>query len=191
VADELGLPAIVVLLALGLVTNVVLYAPRMFGLFAKDPLSRALADVAGPGAGFGSIALPLRRSLSIEGVALPDLPDITEVRAEVNLFGLRRDLVTIPRIVLTRAHSSGGSPEAEVVERAASAVETDGSTSDRKSYDVGTIIIRSEGSEGGGTGDRSTEITADGPGRPVDLHGLVRHVLRVAREHPRDESAGA
>jgi len=207
VGGELGTTHIVVLAAVGIVANAILLAPRAFGLFLKGPLRRALEEVAGPDARLGSIALPLRGSLSVSRVEIPDLPKISHVEAEVDLLGLRRDPVAIPRIVLTRLSDEQGSPEARVEEprrldgpssqaptagdRPLPGLRLDGSASEGRLYEVSTIVIRSggsdetelEGSEGSSDG---SEIRMPGPGYPIDLDGLVRHLVRQVRAAPHD-----
>ncbi len=183
VGDELGIVHIVVLLGVGLAANVVLLAPRVFGLFVKGPLTRALHEVAGPGARFGSITLPLRGSMSVEEVELPGLPEIARVEVEVGLLGLRQDPVTIPRIVLIRAPREEGSPEPVSVGEPDSTGGRAEAGSDARRYEVGAILVRDGGPDDSDSDEPAPSIddgaiAMDAPGRPVDLADLVRHVIR-------------
>lgn len=207
---ELDTPHIIVLAAVAIVANAALLAPRFFGLFVKRPLRRALEEVAGPDARLGRIALPLRGSLSVGGVELPGLPTISRVEAEVDLLGLRRDPVTIPRIVLTRASVPCGSPEAgaegrreidgpsnpesTVGEHPSPHRRDDRASSDHRRYEVGAIVIRSGGSDetesqGPGHPREGPGITLDGPGYPMDLDGLVRLLVHQMRADPLDPTS--
>jgi hypothetical protein len=210
IAGELETTHIVVLVAAAIVANAVLLAPRLFGLFAKGPLRRALEKAAGPGARIGPIVLPLRGSLSVEGVELPGLADLSHIVAEVDLLGLRRDPVAIPRIVLTRApvvdapgeargegsrHLDGPpNPAPTAGEPASPRLRDHEGASDRRRYEVGTLVIRSGVSDeaepdGPGRPDEGPATTLEGPGSPLDLDGLVRHLVRELRGNPHDPTS--
>lgn len=210
VGGELGTGHLIVLAVIGIVGNSLLLAPRAFGLFVKGPLSRALREATGPDARIGAITLPLRgAALTVGEVEIPGLPEITRVEAEVDLLGLRRDPVTIPRIVVIRPpgldawaggdegrrlESPSSPPSAAGDPGSPGASKGDGAAEPRR-YDVGTIVIRSgcsdeEESDGSEERTEGPETLVDGPGSPTDLEGLVRHLVREVRAAQGDSHPG-